>query len=67
MQARSFSTIAAFDTRRLRLASIASDTSRSADPALHPIDWLDRQAPLIGGKHCDTSIDAKLTQQLGPR
>ena len=66
-QARSFRTIAAFATRRLRLAPIAAGDPRPADPALHPVEWLDRYAPLVGGKRSDAAIHAALTRQLGPR
>ena len=66
-QVRSFRTIAAFATRRLWLAPIAEGYPRPADPALHPVEWLDRHAPLVGGKRNETAIHAELTRQLGPR
>ena len=66
-QARSFRTIAAFATRRLRLAPIAAGDPRPADPALHPAEWLDRYAPIAADKCRETAIHAELTRQLGPR
>ena len=65
-QAGSFRTIAAFATRKLRLAALPPGNPRPADPALHPAEWLDRYADRRGGRIDPAAIHAELLRQLGP-
>ena len=64
-QAGSFRTIAAFATRKLRLCPLSVGGPRPADPALHPIEWLDRFGMGRGGRHDPKGIRAELVRQLG--
>ena len=64
-QAGSFRTIAAFASRKLRLAPLTDGDPRPADPALHPAEWLDRYGACRVGSHDQKAVRAELVRQLG--
>jgi intracellular multiplication protein IcmP len=65
-QARFFRTVCAFADRHLGLPPLDPREPRPADPALHPIEWLDRHGRLADGSVSKSRVRAELRKQLGP-
>jgi intracellular multiplication protein IcmP len=65
-QVRFFHSIAAFADRRLRLAPLRAHDPRPADPALHPLEWLDRYVRRADGTLDEARVRHSLEYQLGP-
>lgn len=64
-QARSFRFIAAFVSRRLRLAPIGPGEPRPCEPALHVREWVARCATAKDGRFDETRARTELRRQLG--
>lgn len=65
-QAKAFRTTAAFVERQLGLVPPRDGEPRPADPALHPDEWIARNATAAGGGFDAAGARAELARQLGP-
>lgn len=66
-QARTFTTTAAFLTRKLRLVAPRESDPRPSDYALTPAEWIKRYAAGADGTFDESLAARALRRQLGPR